>query len=76
MHGTFEQLREQNVGKWLLIRLDGPEAERGTLVAANEDAEVLDRELEKHARLQGTRLRPLYVTYSLPENQELPYFAF
>jgi hypothetical protein len=34
MHGTLEQLRERNPGKWLLIELDGSEAEEGTVLAA------------------------------------------
>ena len=76
MQGTFEQLREQNPGKWLLIRLDSPEAETGTLLAAAEDPERIDVELVSYARKGGSLSRPLYVTYSIPEGQELPYFAF
>ena len=76
MQGTFEQLREQNPGKWLLIRLDGPEAETGTVLAADEDPEGIDLELARHARKGGTLSRPLYVTYSVAEGQELPHFAF
>ena len=76
MQGTVEQLRERNPGKWLLIRLDGPEAETGILLAANEDPDSIDGELAKHARRGGTQARPLYVTYSIADDQELPYFAF
>lgn len=50
MHGALEQLRDQHPGKWLLIRLDGPEAETGTVLAAHENAEVVDEKLEKHFR--------------------------
>jgi hypothetical protein len=76
MSGAVEQLRNSHPGEWLLIRLDGPEAETGILLAASKDPEHIDRELEKRARLEGTRLRPLYVTYSIPESGELPYFAY
>ncbi len=76
MQGTFEQLREQNPGRWLLIRLDGPEAESGELLAAEEDPERIDRELVTHAHKGGTLSRPLYVTFSVREGQELPPFAF
>ena len=76
MQGTLEQFRDQNPGKWLLIRLDEPDAEAGTLLAADEDLEPIDRELVGHARRGGTQSRPLYVTYSVVEGQELPYFAF
>lgn len=76
MHGSFEQLREQNPGKWLLIRLDGPEAETGELLAANEDPGGVDNELARHTRLGGSRSRSLYVTFSMAEGQEFPYFAF
>ena len=76
MNGTLEHLRERHPGEWLLIRLDGPEAETGTVLAANEDPEVIDRELVSQARKGGTRSRPLYVTFSVREGQELPPFAF
>ena len=69
MHGTLEHLRGQNPGKWLLIRLDGPEAETGELVAAHEDPAMLD----KLVMGGGTdRSRPLYLTYSIPEGKPLP----
>jgi hypothetical protein len=76
MRGTAEQLREGNPGKWLLIRLDGPEAEAGELVAAHEDPEGIDRELAMQARKGGTLSRPLYVTFSVAEGKKLPPFAF
>jgi len=75
MHGTLEQLRDRHPGKWLLIRLDGSEAEEGTLLAADKDPERVDRELEKYSRQKLIHPGPLYVTYSLPKGQELPAFA-
>lgn len=68
MHGTAEQLRERHPGKWLLIRLDGPETESGELVAADEDPAMLDK------LLMGDPSRPLYLTYSIPEGEPLPAF--
>jgi hypothetical protein len=35
----------------------------------------VDKELEKYSQLKMIHLRPLYVTYSIPEGQELPVFA-
>jgi hypothetical protein len=75
MHGTLEQLRDRYPGKWLLIRLDGSEAEEGTVLAADKDPERVDRELEKYSRLKLVHPKPLYVTYSLPEGQDPPAFA-
>lgn len=75
MHGALEQLRDQYPGKWLLIQLDGPEAETGTVLAANEDPGLVDEELEKHFQFNTSRTRPLYVTYAIPEGQDLPAFA-
>lgn len=75
MHGTLEQLRDRNPGKWLLVRLDGPEKEAGTLIAAHEDARHVEGEMEKRFRSRDMADRPLYVTYSIPEGQELPTFA-
>jgi hypothetical protein len=75
MHGTLDQLRDHYPGKWLLIRLDGSDAEEGTVVAAHEDPERVDRELEKYSRLKLIHPEPLYLTYSLPEGEELPAFA-
>jgi hypothetical protein len=75
MHGTLDQLRDRYPGRWLLIRLDGSDAEEGTLLAAYKDPERVERELEKQSRLKLTHPQPLYVTYSLPEGQELPAFA-
>jgi hypothetical protein len=75
MHGTLEQLRDLNPGKWLLIQLDGSDAQEGTLLAAHEDPEVVDREFEKRFRPNKSRRAPLYVTYSVPEGQDLPAVA-
>jgi TusA-related sulfurtransferase len=75
MHGTLEQLRDINPGKWLLIELDDSEAEEGTVLAAHEDPEVVDKELERYSKLRLIHRKPLYVTYSIPEGQELPAFA-
>lgn len=75
MHGTLEQLRDLNPGKWLLIQLDGSEAEEGTVLAADKDPDVVDRELERYSELKLIHRKPLYVTYSIPEGQELPAFA-
>ena len=62
-------------GKWLLIELDDSEAEEGTVLVANEDPEIVDREMERVSRLKSIRRKPLYVTYSIPEGQDLPTFA-
>ena len=71
MRGTAEQLRKRHPGMWLLIRLDGPETESGELVAAHEDPAVLDEKLV----MEGSgRDRPLYLTYSIPEDDPLPAF--
>ncbi len=75
MSGTIEQLRERNQGKWLLIRLDGPEAETGALLAAHEEPESVDKQLQQHFELKTSRIRPLYVTFAIPEGQDLPAFA-
>jgi hypothetical protein len=75
MHGTLEELRDPYPGKWLLIELDDPESEEGTVLAAHEDPEAVDKDLEKRFRLKSSRRRPLYVTYSIPEGQDLPAVA-
>ncbi len=74
MHGALEQLRDLNPGKWLLIQLDGPESEEGTVLAAHENPERVDEELEKFALRKTSRNQPLYLTYALPEGQDLPAF--
>jgi hypothetical protein len=75
MHGTLEELRDHYPGKWLLIELDDSEAEEGTVLVAHKDPEQVDREMERVSRLKMIRRKPLYVTYSIPEGQDLPAFA-
>jgi hypothetical protein len=75
MHGTLEELRDQYPSKWLLIELDDSEAEEGTVLVANEDPEIVDKEMERVSQLKMIRRKPLYVTYSLSEGQDLPAFA-
>jgi hypothetical protein len=75
MHGTLEELRDHYPGKWLLIELDDSEAEEGTVLAAHEDPEAVDKELERRFQPKRSRRRPLYVTYSIPEGQDLPAVA-
>ena len=75
MHGTLEELRGKYPGKWLLIELEGSEAEEGAVLVAHKDPEVVDEEMERVLRLKKIRRKPLYVTYSIPEGQDLPAFA-
>ena len=75
MHGTLEELRDKYPGKWLLIELEGSEAEEGTVLVAHKDPEALDAQMERVLRLKMTRRKPLYVTYSIPKGQDLPAFA-
>ncbi len=72
---SLEQLRAENPGKWLLVRLEGPEAETGTLIAAQEEPALIEMEMEKRFRSRDFGGRPLYVTYAIPEGEELPSFA-
>jgi len=60
MHGTLEELRDHYPGKWLLIELEDPEAEEGTVLAAHEDPEAVDEELERRLRPKTARRWPLY----------------
>jgi len=75
MHGTLEELRDHFPGKWLLIELDDSEADEGTVLVAQEDPETVDKAMERVARLKMSRRKPLYVTYSIPEGQDLPAIA-
>jgi len=75
MHGTLDELRDNYPGKWLLIELDESEAEEGTVLIAHEDPETADKEMERVTQLKMIRRKPLYVTYSMPEGQDLPAFA-
>jgi hypothetical protein len=75
MHGSVEHLREQHPGMWLLVRLDGPEAGSGTLLAADESPDRVDEALSRHFDLKSSDAQPLYVTYALPTGGDLPAFA-
>ena len=75
MHGTLEELRDQYPGKWLLIELDDSEAETGTVLVAHKDPKLVDREMERISQLEMIRRKPLCVTYSIPEGQDLPAMA-
>ncbi len=75
MHGTLEQLRERNPGKWLLIRLDEPDAEIGTVLVADEDPNVVYEQLSRHFRAGKSAEQRLYVTYSIVQGEELPSVA-
>jgi hypothetical protein len=75
MYGTLKELRDKYPGKWLLIELDGSEAEKGTVLVAHKDPEIVDKEMERVLQLEMSRRKPLYVTYSIPEGQDLPAFA-
>ena len=75
MHGTLEQLRERNPGMWLLIELDEPDAEVGTVLVAHEDPNVVDRQLSRHFRTSKSAERHLYVTYSIAQGEQLPSVA-
>jgi hypothetical protein len=57
------------------VQLFVGEANRSFLVVANEDPEIVDREIERVSRLEMFRRKPLYVTYSIPEGQDLPAFV-
>lgn len=44
-------------------------------MAGNEDPEAVDAELEKRFSPEKSLARPLYVTYSIPEDERLPSFV-
>ena len=58
------------------LPLDGSEAEESTVLAAHEDPEAVDKELERRFRPETSRRRPLYMAYSVPEGQDLPAPGF
>jgi hypothetical protein len=62
-------------GKRLLIELYDSEAETGTVLVAHKDPEIVDREMERVSQLKMIRRKPLYVTYSIPEGQDMPAIA-
>jgi hypothetical protein len=45
------------------------------VLVAREDPETVDKEMERVSRLKMIRRKPLYVTYSIPEGQDLPATA-
>jgi hypothetical protein len=74
-HGTLEQLRDRFPGKWLLIQLDDLGADEGTVLAAHENPESMDEEMERLASNGVEPEKPLYLTHSIAEGQDLPAFA-
>jgi hypothetical protein len=74
MHGTFDELREAHPGKWLLIRTDGREADTGTLLFVHEDPKIVGRALVDEPDGGNGEERPLYITWSIPDDSELPAF--
>jgi hypothetical protein len=74
MHGTFDELREAYPGKWLLIRTDGAEAETGTLLFVHEDPKVVGKALVDEPDGDNGGERQLYITWSIPDDSELPAF--
>jgi hypothetical protein len=75
MYGTLEQLRDCHPGMWLLIRLDGPEAETGTTLVTHEDPNVVYEQMSEYLRPSESAEQPLYVTYSIAKGEELPNIA-
>jgi hypothetical protein len=45
------------------------------VLVAHEDHETVDKEMERVSGLKMIRRKPLYVTYSIPEGQDLPAIA-
>lgn len=74
MHGTFDELREAHPGKWLLIRTDGPEEQTGTLLFADKDHDRVGEEMLRQPK-ELDKERPLYITWSIPDDDELPAFV-
>lgn len=74
MHGTFDELREAHPGKWLLIRTDGREAETGTLLFVHEDPKRVGKAMVDEPDKELDKERPLYITWSIPDDSELPAF--
>ena len=59
----------------LIVRFRSNATQESTVLAAHEDPEVVDKELERRFQPRMSRLKPLYVTYSVPEGQDLPTVA-
>jgi clan AA aspartic protease (TIGR02281 family) len=55
--------------------LDDSEAEEGTVLAAHENPELVDKELARRVSDGLEAERPLYLTYSIPKGQDLPSFV-
>jgi hypothetical protein len=45
------------------------------VLVAYKDPEIADREMERVSRLKMIRRKPLYVTYSISDGQDLPAIA-
>ncbi len=73
MRGTFEELRAAHPGKWLLIRTDGKEAQTGTLLFADQDPDRVGEEMLRQSEEQNKE-QPLYITWSIPDDSDLPAF--
>jgi hypothetical protein len=73
MRGTFEELRAAHPGKWLLIRTDGKEAQTGTLIFADKDPDRVGEEMLRQSEEQNKE-QPLYITWSIPDDRDLPAF--
>jgi hypothetical protein len=71
MRGTFEELRAAHPGKWLLIRTDGKEAQTGTLLVADKDPDRVGEEMLRQSEEQNKE-QPLYITWSIPDDRDLP----
>jgi hypothetical protein len=73
MRRTFEELRAAHRGKWLLIRTDGKEAQTCTLHFADKDPDRVGEEMLRQSE-ERDREQPLYITWSIPDDRELPAF--
>lgn len=74
MHGTFEELGATHPGKWLLIRTDGPDEQTGTLLFADEDYKLVGEKMRRQPK-EADKERPLYITWSIPDDDVLPAFV-
>ena len=57
----------------LLIRTDGKEAHTGTLLFADKDAGRVGEEMLRQSEVRD-REQPLHITWSVPDDLELPAF--
>ncbi len=74
MRGNVEGLRAAYPEEWVLIRTDGKEAQTGTLLFADKDADRVGEEVLRQSE-ERDREQPLYITWSVPEGRELPAFS-